>query len=768
MYRVVAVVLAVVCLALFLPAATVAARPAPVSVQHWGYFFGDNNPADAERKLLRVLMNIPDSARVIQLGTSNSTQYALLADGTVWAWGQGTEDELGDGGRVNSFKVPVGVRFPRGVSIAFLATDAMPYDTALAVDTKGNAWGWGLNDKGELCLGNHSLQPVPVKLPLTDISTLAGASNHAVYDSGGRVYSCGAYSDGVLGNGSTKASEVPVRVTGLRDVVSLHSSFENAGALTAAGQYYDWGFNKAGQLGDGGTKFADVPVRVTIPGSSPVVEAAEGGSAATNGQTLVKLANGAVYVWGSDGYAQLGDGRKAPALSPERIFAPRGVTYATLATGGATSYATDTVGNVWAWGQGNHGQIGDGLTRTAARPVRIASGDTMVSTTAGDVAITARSTLAPHGPADVLAAGTAQFWGSFSGDNTAANADRNLSPIVSAFPDPAPVMQVASSNSTEYALLSDGTVWAWGQGDKGELGDGAVVNSFTAPLRVQFPPGVRIAYLATNSMPFDTGLAVDTSGKAWGWGLNAQGELCLGNKRAHLAPVALPFTDVTALAGASGHAVYESRGTVYSCGGNGNGVMGTGSASKAGSSHPVPVQALHGLDVTALVAAYNNDGALTASGEYFDWGINTSGQLGDGTIGTSSDVPVRVKMPDTAPIRQVALGGSKPSNGQTVALLADGTVWAWGNDTWSQLGNGGTTDAGSPVRVTPPAGVTYTAVASGGSTSYALDTTGTVWAWGHGWNGQVGNGSRRTAAAPVAILSGVSMISATARTVVAG
>src|SRR6202034_1539610 len=104
------------------------------------------------------------------------------------------------------------------VQIASLPTDVMPFDTAMAVDTNGNAWGWGLNERGELCLGNDALQPVTVELPLPNVTALAGAWNHAVYDSNGRVYSCGDGSSGVLGDGGTRASEVPVRVLGLNGV----------------------------------------------------------------------------------------------------------------------------------------------------------------------------------------------------------------------------------------------------------------------------------------------------------------------------------------------------------------------------------------------------------------------------------------------------------------------------------------------------------------------------------------------------------------------
>jgi hypothetical protein len=96
---------------------------------------------------------------VAEVGSSNSTEYALLADGSLYAWGLGTQGQLGDGSLVSSFDVPVRARFPAGLKSAWIPADAMPYDTALAVDTTGRVWGWGNNGGGELCLGTTRSRP---------------------------------------------------------------------------------------------------------------------------------------------------------------------------------------------------------------------------------------------------------------------------------------------------------------------------------------------------------------------------------------------------------------------------------------------------------------------------------------------------------------------------------------------------------------------------------------------------------------------------------
>jgi alpha-tubulin suppressor-like RCC1 family protein len=354
------------------------------TIEHWGAY------GVMDTQSVPFALSLP--APVAEVGSSNSTQYALLTNGTVYAWGVGTDGQLGNGGTANSVTVAVQVRFPAGVTIASIPTDVMPYNSAFAVDTSGHVWAWGDNAGGEFCLGNKNQYTTPVELPFTHVSTLAGALNHATYDAGGTVYSCGGNQYGELGDGSSRSSTTPVKVTGLggQAVASLVAGWQNTGAVLADGAYLDWGYDGAGQLGDGIIgKSSDVPVKVTLP--DPVTQAAEGGSlpgpAGSNGQTLVLLSDGSLYAWGNDAFYQLGDGKTASEDLPEKILPPAGVTYRTLATGGNTSYAISTAGNVYAWGNSKYGQVGDGSTATAKRPVEVESGATMISSTADDVVV---------------------------------------------------------------------------------------------------------------------------------------------------------------------------------------------------------------------------------------------------------------------------------------------------------------------------------------------------------------------------------------------
>jgi alpha-tubulin suppressor-like RCC1 family protein len=358
------------------------AQPGAATVDHWGAYTG--SPENTNLRPVSVSLPGP----VTEIGTSNSTEYALLNNGTLWAWGTGSDGQLGDG-RTKGSSSPVQVQFPSGVRIASIPTDVMPFDTGLAVDTHGNVWGWGDNKSGSLCLGTTRRYLSPVELPFTNVSAVAGAGSHAIYDANGTVYSCGSGRNGELGDGSMQNATRPAQVRGLdgNSVTALVASYANGGALLQDGQYFDWGLDSEGQLGDGIIgRSSDTPVQVSLPGA--VTQVAEGGSLPGNGQTLVMLSNGLLRSWGADQFSQLGNGRQGVFPSPVPFFPPNGVSYATLATSGATSYAVSTRGEVFAWGDNSEGQVGNGGNQTAQQPVPVDFGATSISATANDVAVT--------------------------------------------------------------------------------------------------------------------------------------------------------------------------------------------------------------------------------------------------------------------------------------------------------------------------------------------------------------------------------------------
>jgi alpha-tubulin suppressor-like RCC1 family protein len=386
----------------------------------------------------------------------------------------------------------------------------------------------------------------------------------------------------------------------------------------------------------------------------------------------------------------------------------------------------------------------------------VAAAIVMASLGTASVAAQARSQgpNTPSGPS-----GSVARWGDYFGGR---HSDFRTPHVVSGL---ANVVAIDASNSSNYALEcaggvsscpTDGIVMAWGDGAVGQLGDGSNHSPHNQPVQVHFPSGVNIVSIGEAR---DEGFAIDSTGQGWGWGLNGHGSLCIGNTTKQSVPVAIPgLTSVTAVQGGQDHVLWLlANGTVMACGANNYGQLGTGRTRA--SNVPTAVRQL--TDIVQITAGNTTSGALDSSGNVYMWGYNRRGQVGIGSGDQGSiSTPTKVTLP--LPAVQLSSGGDIIGNGHSLAILNDGSVYAWGDDANGQLGDGQTFDKFSPVQVTVPAGVTFTNVAAGGCFSLALDTNGYVYSWGCGQRGQLGVAGMSQSTSPIEVDSGVGMISATA------
>ncbi|SNQ50495.1 RCC1 domain-containing protein, alpha-tubulin suppressor [Frankia canadensis] len=297
---------------------------------------------------------------------------------------------------------------------------------------------------------------------------------------------------------------------------------------------------------------------------------------------------------------------------------------------------------------------------------------------------------------------------------------------------------------------ASGTEWSWGYNGLGALGNGTTTNS-AVPVRVSGLTGLdRVVGVAAGRY---SGYAVRADGTPWSWGYNAYGQLGDGTTMNRTLPVRISgLTQVSALAGGSvnGYALRQN-GTVWAWGYNTYGQLGNGTTT---TSSRVPVQ-VGGLDRIIAIASGGQTGyALRGDGTVWAWGYNDEGQLGDGTT-TDSSVPVQVA--GLSGIRAIA-GGQE--NGY--ALGWDGMVRAWGENDHGQLGNDTTTASSTPVVVPGLTQVTAIAASSEGNTGYALRRDATLWAWGLGNTGQLGNGDDESSLVPVQVNGGTGLVGVTA------
>jgi MYXO-CTERM domain-containing protein len=284
------------------------------------------------------------------------------------------------------------------------------------------------------------------------------------------------------------------------------------------------------------------------------------------------------------------------------------------------------------------------------------------------------------------------------------------------------VVAVAAGATHTVALKSDGMVWAWGYNGYGQLGDNTVADRHT-PVEVSGVGG----NVAVTAGTWHTVALQSYNGTLAAWGYNGFGQLGDNTTTNRYTPVLVfGIIDVVAVAAGGLHTVaLKSNGTVWAWGYNGQGQLGDNSTGTR--LLPVQVSGLSG--VIAVAAGGAHTVALKSDGTVRAWGNNDSGQLGDNTI---ADRHTPVQVSGLSGVIAVAAGGA-----HTVALKSDGTVWAWGFNYYGQLGDNTTIDRRTPLQVGGLGGVI--AVAAGDSHTVALKSDGTVWAWGLNLNGQLGD-----------------------------
>jgi alpha-tubulin suppressor-like RCC1 family protein len=336
-----------------------------------------------------------------------------------------------------------------------------------------------------------------------------------------------------------------------------------------------------------------------------------------------------------------------------------------------------TFSDAYAWGRNTRGEVGDTTTTNRSSPVSVVGGFTdWVQISAGG-----------YHTAAVRANGTAWTWGrgldGRLGNNSTADRSSPVS-VVGGFTD---WVQISAGFNSTAAVRANGTAWAWGRNNNGQLGDNSTTDR-SSPVSVVggFTDWVQISAGQIHTA------AVRANGTAWAWGANGSGQLGDNTITARSSPVSVVggFTDwVQISAGGYRTAAVRANGTAWAWGRGSYGQLGNNSTADRSS----PVSVVGGFtDWVQISAGFNSAAAVRANGTAWAWGANAFGQLGNNTT-TSRSSPVLVVGGFTDWV-QIAAGGS-----HAAAIRATGTAWAWGRNNIGQLGDNSATDRSSPVSV---------------------------------------------------------------------
>jgi alpha-tubulin suppressor-like RCC1 family protein len=533
----------------------------------------------------------------------------------------------------------------------------------MAIKKDGSLWAWGFNGCGQFGNGTTTASNVPIRIGDDSdwLTVSAGVSYTMAIKTDGSLWAWGIDYHGELGiykSGLGEIDTAPVQVGSATDWLAVFAGREYTIAIKINGSLWGWGWNSFGQIGNGTNSQYLAPTRIGTDTDWCVAADADGDYVAIDMDFIL--------------LSQKED-EKRLAMAEDGPFTIKSVS----ANNGFT-VAIKTNGSLWAWGWNQYGQLGDGtITRV----------------------VTDRRT-----PARI---GTGNDWEA-----------------------------VDTGNGFTVALKTDGSLWAWGNNEYGQLGNnkGGEDEMETAPVRI----GYDTDWLAVSAGNRHTA-AIKTDGSLWAWGSNNYGQLGNGTTTNSRVPVRIGTDNdwLIVCAGSLGTLAIKTDGSLWGWGYNGLGSLGIGTTIDTNS---VPVQ----IEPGTTWQAVSTDGhtlAIKTDGSLWAWGSNVYGQIGNST-GIDSAVPVKIG--NGSDWLAVSAGGW-----HTIAIKRDGSLWAWGMNEYVQLGDGTSTHRSAPVQIR--AGNDWQAVTAGRMHTIAIKEDGSLWAWGNNARGQLGDGTNTQRPAPVRI-----------------
>ena len=598
-----------------------------------------------------------------------------------------------------------------------------------ALTASGGVKCWGFNLNGQLGDGTTTQRWEPVdvvglKSGVKEIS--AGYDFSCALLDSGEVKCWGINDYGQLGDGTTTDRLTPVSVTGLSgDITMISAGYQHACILNSSGAVKCWGRNDSGQLGNGTTEDQQTPVDV-IGLSNSVTAISAGGS-----HTCSLMTSGGVKCWGFNSYGALGDGTTLQRTEPVDVIG-LDISATMVSAGSSQTCLLTSSGGVKCWGNNLYGQLGDGTTTNRLEPVDV------IGLSEGIAEITSGGDFT----CALTVAGGGKCWGinqfGQMGDGS-VNTDWTHTIAVDVAGLITKPLWITSGGSHSCALLVTGGIQCWGWNAYGELGNG-FAKWRAVPLGVI---DLDHGYVSVSSGEAHA-CALNESGGLRCWGLNGGGRLGIDGIEQSDIPIDVEglTSGVIQVSAPSLHtcALMETGG-VKCWGSNFDGEVGDGTTI----NRYTPVDVINlSSNVTAISIGWRYSCALTTSGGIKCWGLNSTGQLGDGSVKNRLK-PVDVDGLESGVIA-ISAGGA-----HACALLETGKVRCWGNNHGGQLGDGTNTDRLTPVDVVGLEDVVKSISAGAGYTC-ALMESGGIKCWGANYAGQLGNGSLLNSSTPVDVV----------------
>ena len=708
---------------------------------------------------------------VIKIDTANRTTIALTKTGEVYAWGRNYSGELGVGDKnVRSYATKV-----KGINgngyLENIIDVANGESNAYAIDKNGNVYGWGNGGYNQIDdTTTAKLYPTKMSDCTDAISVSAGDCFMAVMQSNSNTLERGYNRYGQRGNGTTADTPTGTCIVG-NDINKICAGNDSTLIIKEDGTVWTSGRNQYGELGVGDTSNRTSFTKLTLEDGTEIK--AKYGELNANITTILGK-DGKVYATGYNGYGQLSNGTTTNSLKPQPMLNSDGteVTDAMLIKVGEMSDPDINTGiikkdgTIWVSGNNTYGQIGNGTTSSAKYFTQVGINDVQLNAKNEYIKIGEKFDI------DVISAANFNVfvkekpvqsdWKWTSSNEDVATIDENgvvtgktlgyttitgynsknglkAKAIINIYRNQEgaiTVPVVGQGYGNTITLKEDGTVWATGKNDYGQLGVGDTTNRNTS-VQVKIDENTYLGNVIKIDVTDDSTIALTKTGEVYAWGKNENGELGVGDKTYRSYATRVKEIDGNgyleniidiASGEANGYAI-DKNGNVY-----GWGYGGYNQIDDTATSKVYPTKMSDCTDAISVSAGDCFMMFMQSNANVVARGYNNYGQSGDGNT-TSAPSGTRKVGND---INKICAG-----NDSTLIIKEDGTVWTAGRNRYGELGVGDTSNRTTYTKLTLEDGTEIKAKYGelNSSITTILGKDGKVYTTGYNGYGQLSNGT---------------------------
>jgi uncharacterized repeat protein (TIGR02543 family) len=764
--------------------------------------------------------------KIVCISSGYFFSSVLTSTGRVFTWGLNNYGQLGDGTIIekytpteitNHFNLSVGETI---ISLSLGGTHAS------AVTSNGRVFTWGSNLYGQLGDATTIQRNTPTEitshfnLSIDEIiiSTSLGSGHSSALTSNNRVFTWGLNQEGQLGDGTTTSRLTPTEITSKfnleigETIISISFNAIHSSALTSSGRMFTWGYNNYGQLGNGTSDYNlhSIPTEITNQFN---LNAGELITDIFTGQHIssVITSEDRIFTWGWNDYGQLGDGtttqRGTPTEITNRFNLNLNEEIVSMSLGGMHSSALTSSGHIFTWGFNSNGQLGDGtssewinqLTPTEIMPVIYPILDNVDTLDFGlriteyipvlegytfegwfsNIHLTSQYSFTTIGSFDLNVYGK---WtpNLYTANYILNNGESNITEedyaeselLIPAYTGyefggwykditlsiPYESNTFPTSNMTLYAKWYEIFSITYNLDNGINDVDNPITYTSNDDAHILFEPtkeGYTFVGWYDNSEFTGDILTEITAGSIGDISLYAKWQINQYEMNYIIFEDAYdPITDVplnpgeiitsVSLGGGGSHtAVITSQGRIFTWGLNTWGQLGDGTTTN--SSTPIDITSQFGLvpgeSITSVSLGGNNSAVLTSLGRIFTFGYNDTGQLGDGTLvnkSTPIDITSQFNLIQDESIIEIFSGGS-----HIVGITSSGRLFTWGKNSSGQLGDGTLINKSTPIDITSQLNLiqdeSIIEISLGDDHSAVLTSNGRMFTWGYNAYGQIGN-----------------------------